>query len=185
MNDGELVRAVQEGDHASLAILYQRYVKGIWRYAHSHLSWDREATDDLVSETFLTAVRNIGTFDPRQGTFKGWLIGVARNKVREHLRRAHQILAGEQRLADEATCADYCGPDENLIAAETREAVIKTLDTLTAEERLALEWKYVESLSVREIAERFGRTEKAVEAILYRARAAFRTAYSREQARTL
>ena len=56
-----------------------------------------------------------------------------------------------------------------MIAAETKDAVVRALDALDDEERLALEWKYIESLSVRDIAERLGRSEKAVEAILYRA----------------
>jgi RNA polymerase sigma factor (sigma-70 family) len=42
------------------------------------------------------------------------------------------------------------------------------------EERQVLEWKYLEELAVAEIAERLGRTEKAVEALLYRARRSFR-----------
>jgi RNA polymerase sigma factor (sigma-70 family) len=58
--------------------------------------------------------------------------------------------------------------------------VIRALDSLADEERLALEWKYMESLSVRDIAERLGRTEKAIEAILYRARMSFRKIYARE-----
>ncbi len=184
MDDGELIRAVQRGDRESLTILYRRYVKAVWRYLHAHLGWDRETTDDLVSETFLAAVRNIGTFDPRQGTVNGWLIGIARNKLRDHFRRAERVGVGRHGQADESVDADLRGPDRNLVEADIREAVIRTLDTLTDEERLALEWKYVESLSVREIAKRLGRTEKAVEAILYRARISFRTAYSREQART-
>jgi DNA-directed RNA polymerase specialized sigma24 family protein len=44
-----------------------------------------------------------------------------------------------------------------------------------------LEWKYLESSSVRDIAERLGKTEKAVEAALYRARISFRSAYARRQ----
>jgi RNA polymerase sigma factor (sigma-70 family) len=68
-----------------------------------------------------------------------------------------------------------------LIQTETRDAVIHALDALTDDQRLVLEWKYLESLSVRDIADRLGRTEKAVEAILYRARISFRTAYSAKQ----
>jgi RNA polymerase sigma-70 factor (ECF subfamily) len=183
MKDGDLIRAVQGGDRGSLTILYQRYVKGIWRYVHAHLSRHREATDDLVSETFLAAIRTIGTFDPEQGTVYAWLLGIARNKLRDHFRRAYRP-GGDPIEAKAAADAGSAGPDADLIAAETGEAVIRALDALDDEERLALEWKYVESLSVREIAERLGRTEKAVEAVLYRARASFRAAYARQQTRT-
>ena len=181
MNDGDLIRAIRGGDRAALTTLYQRHVRAVWRYVHSHLSWDREETEDVVSETFLAAIGTIRTFDPQRGTVSGWLLGIARNKLRDHFRRARRAVSCETAGASAATDVDSGGPDGSLVAAETRDAVIRTLHTLDDEERLALEWKYVESLSVREIAERLGRSEKAVEAILYRARVSFRTVYAREQ----
>ena len=48
---------------------------------------------------------------------------------------------------------------------------------LVDEERLVLEWKYVDEMAVKEIAVRLGRTEKAVENLLYRARKSFRAAF--------
>jgi len=184
MNDGELIRAVQGGDRESLTLLYERYVREVWRYVYAHLSRDREATDDLVSETFLVAIRAIATFDPRQGTVYGWLLGISRNKLHDHFRKARRAAEGELGVAGAGLDADSGSPDRELVAAETREAVLRALDALDDEERLALEWKYVESFSVREIAERLGRTEKAIEAVLYRARASFRAAYARQQTRT-
>ncbi len=48
------------------------------------------------------------------------------------------------------------------------------MDELSDQQRMALEWKYVERLSVREIAERLDTSEKAAESILFRARKEFR-----------
>ena len=53
------------------------------------------------------------------------------------------------------------------------------MDGLTDQHRLALEWKYVDGLSVRDMAHRWSTTEKAVESILFRARNEFRSAYDR------
>lgn len=184
MNDGDLMRAVQGGDGASLTILYRRYVKTVWRYLDTHLPGNRQGTEDLVSETFLAAIRGIQTFDPRHGTVYGWLLGIARNKLRDHLRKTHRAVDDLATKAEGIVDAGSVDPDQSLVAAEARETVLRTLDALEDEERLALEWKYMESLSVREMAERLGRTEKAVEAMLYRARGSFRTAYARQQART-
>ena len=72
-------------------------------------------------------------------------------------------------------------PASPLETEETRACVAAILEHLADEERLALEWKYVDGLAVREIARRMGRSEKAVEAILYRARNAFRDAFERAQ----
>ncbi|MGA2061246.1 MAG: sigma-70 family RNA polymerase sigma factor [Thermoguttaceae bacterium] len=181
MNDGELIRAVQLGDRTSLTILYQRYLSGVWRYLHAHLARDREEAEDLVSETFLTAIRNIQTYDSQKGNVYGWLIGIARNKLHDHLRKMNRALDYARSDATAAVYADSGNPEGHVIQTETQDAVIRALDSLADEERIVLEWKYMESLSVRDMAERLGRTEKAVEAILYRARISFRTIYARRQ----
>ena len=178
MTDGELVRAVQQGDRASLEVLYQRHLPGVWRYLDSHLPRGRQATEDLVSETFLAAIRAVASFDPAQGSVGGWLLGIARNKLRDHLRRAGREGDGGQ-ARDEAVEATTAEADQGLLADEVRRSVLQTLDALDEEHRLVLEWKYVDSLSVREIAERLGRSERAVEAMLYRARDSFRAAFAR------
>jgi len=181
MNDGDLIRAVQREDPASLTTFYQRYLGGVWRFLYAHLSRDPAATEDLVSETFLAAIRSIQTYDAQKGNAYGWLLGIARNKLRDHLRRTAREGDGALIEAEAAACAEAGNPEATLVRAETRDAVIRALGALADEERLVLEWKYVESLSVRDIAERLGRTEKAVEAILYRTRISFRTTYAGEQ----
>jgi RNA polymerase sigma-70 factor, ECF subfamily len=186
MNDGDLVRAVQRGDRASLATLYQRYLGSVWRYVHARLPRDSAAAEDLVSETFLAAIQSIRTYDAARGNVFGWLLGIARNKLGDHLRRNARQREGDAVRIDVATARanGAVTAEADLIQVETRDAVLRALDALADEERLVLEWKYVESLSVREIAERIARTEKAVEAILYRARMSFHTAFAREQVRS-
>jgi len=181
MDDGDLIRAVQRQDPASLTTFYRRYLGGVWRYLHAHLSRDPAAAEDLVSETFLAAIRSIQTYDARKGTAYGRLLGIARNKLCDHRRKTARPGEGASTDADVAACAEAGDPEANLIRVETRDAVIRALDAVADEERLVLEWKYVESLSVRDIAGRLGRTDKAIEAILYRARNSFRRAYVREQ----
>ena len=181
MNDGDLIRAVQRGDRASLTALYQRYLGGVWRYVHAHLPQKMAAVEDVVSETFLAAIQSIQTYDAAKGNIYGWLLGIARNKLHDHLRRTAREGDGKWIEADAVACSEADSPDANLIRAETRNAVIQSLDALADEERLVLEWKYLELLTVRDITERLGRTEKAVEAILYRARISFREKYARKQ----
>jgi RNA polymerase sigma-70 factor (ECF subfamily) len=184
MNDADLIRAVQAGDRDSLTTFYQRYLGVVWRHVYAHLSRDPAAAEDLVSETFLAAIRSIQDYEPAKGAVYGWLLGIARNHLRVHRRRAarENDYAGTDAVA--TAYVDIGKPEDGLIRTETRDAVVRALGDLADEERLVLEWKYLESLSVREMAERLGRTEKAVEAILYRARKSFRVAYVRQQTPT-
>ena len=183
MTDADLIRAVQAGDAAALETLYQRYLPPVWRFAVARLAGDTAAAEDVVSETFLAAVRRVGRLRPEGGSLVGWLLGIARHKVGDVYRRrsrVHTGAAAEQRAAAAEADAD---PSARLESAETRARVVEALDALPDEQRIALEWKYLEELSVRDIADRLGRSEKAAETILYRARKAFREAYERRDTR--
>jgi len=177
VTDADLIRAVQAGDAAAMDTLYRRYLPSVWRYAFAHLLGDTSAAEDVVGETFLAAVRQIGRLRPEGGSLAGWLIGIARHKVGDIRRRRARIRTGLEAHRDQPATGRDANPAAPLESAETRAQVAEALDTLPAEQRTALEWKYLERLSVREIAHRLGRTEKAAETILYRARKAFRAAY--------
>ena len=159
MNDDDLIRAAQGGDQAALGELYQRYLTPVWRYVCARVGRNYYDVEDVVSETILGAVRNIDRFDIARGTFYSWLVGIATNKINNFYREKKN---GE---SDRAIGPPVEGKSEPEV-----EKVRKILLGLDANERLVLEWKYLEGLSVRDIAQRLGRTEKAIQALLYRAR---------------
>jgi RNA polymerase sigma-70 factor (ECF subfamily) len=180
VTDADLIQSIQAGDETALETLYREYLPSVWRYACARLAGNFAGAEDVVSETFLAAVRQVRGLDPRSGSVGGWLIGIARHKVGDVRRRQYSrpTVAAEEWNTGTAEGSD---PPAALEAVELRACVGGILDGLADEERLALEWKYLDGLSVREIAGRLGRSEKAAEAILYRARNAFRAAYERAQ----
>ena len=179
MTDVDLVRAGQSGDRAAVEALYARYLSSVWRYVCARLNGDVHAAEDVVSETFLTAVRHLRRFDPARGGVGPWLIGIARNKTNDHYRRTQRLRAVTPLAMQVRTSTGEVDPPTSVEAAETRELVAAVVDGMDDDARLALEWKYLDDLPVREIAERLGRTEKAAEALLYRARRAFRATLAR------
>jgi RNA polymerase sigma-70 factor (ECF subfamily) len=180
MTDADLIRAVQAGDETALEALYHRYLPAVWRYACSQLAGNVHAAEDVTSETFLAAVRQVGRLSPDAGSVAGWLIGIARHKVADlRRRRGRERIAGAEPAAGGIAGPGAADGPAAVEAAEVRARVKNVMDTLADDERLALEWKYLDGLSVREIALRLGRTEKAAEAVLYRARGAFRAAFER------
>ena len=127
--------------------------------------------EDLTAETFLAAVTAVqkGTV-PRLTT--AWLIGVARHKLVDHWRRQARDERNLRAVADEPT------PDEDPWDAHLDVAVAhEVLARLGAHHRSALTLRYLDGLSVPEVAEHLGRTVHATEALLVRARVAFRRAY--------
>lgn len=173
--DPALVRSVQEGSQPELATLYQRYLPSVWRYVYTQVQADRATAEDIVSEVFLSAIRGLAKLDPDGGSLYAWLIGIARHKLADHwrtMRRARDQL--EMTSLDQVHSRQTDDPQDVLETKEHNMQVAKIMVELPDEERLMLEWKYLDDLSVRDIANRICRTEKAVEAMLYRARKSFR-----------
>jgi RNA polymerase sigma-70 factor (ECF subfamily) len=172
MTDTELLRRMQRGDRDALATFYARYLPTVWRFVHARLPRDTAAAQDVLSETFVAAIGAVWSLDLSKGTAGGWLIGIARHKLADwHRKYPRAVNAGEP---EEPAARETI---QALEEAELRAAVAGVLDGMDEDQRLALEWKYIEGRSVRDIGERLERSEKAVEALLYRARAEFRRRY--------
>jgi RNA polymerase sigma-70 factor (ECF subfamily) len=180
LTDAELLRGVRAGDLSAWEQIYARCLPTVWRYVYLRSGGDRHLAEDVVGETVLALVRQVASLTLHDGNLSAWLIAVARNKLGDHLRRAARAaaIAAEVR-GDNTSPSVRDGPEASLEAAETRQRVLAVMDGLPDEERLALEWKYIDGLSVSEIAGRIGRTEKAAESVLYRARRSFREQFNR------
>jgi RNA polymerase sigma-70 factor (ECF subfamily) len=130
--------------------------------------------EDLTADTFLAAVDALARDDPPAVTMP-WIIGVARHKLVDHWRRQER---DERRLR---ALTDVQEPavdpfDGELDVIRVREV----LDLLGAHHRCALTLRYLDDLSVPEVAFFLARSVHATEALLVRARAAFRRAYHEE-----
>lgn len=132
---------------------------------------DRTLAQDLTAETFLAAV-TAARQQPVPAITTGWLIGVARHKLADHWRRVEREQRGLQLVR--TTAYEINDPWDVEIDTVVAHQV---LDALGAHHRAALTLRYLDGLPVAQVAEHLGRTVHATEALLVRARAAFRAAY--------
>ena len=154
--------------------LYARCLPLVWRQALAMVR-DHNVAEEIVSESLLALVRGISRLDADSVHLHSWLRGVVRHKVADYGRqknRQNRLLSAAQET--QSNDGDSVTPSSSLEAEEKRNSVLKVLDRLPETQRLMLEWKHVDDLSVREIAARLGQTEKSVESVLYRARKEFR-----------
>jgi RNA polymerase sigma-70 factor, ECF subfamily len=136
---------------------------------------DTGLAEDLTAESFLAAVhavRKPGAPDPSIP----WLIGVARHKLADHWRRVEREQRGLRLLDSEPARID--DPWETVVDQIRARDV---LDRLGAHHRAALTLRYLDGLPVPEVARHLDRTLHATEALLARARAAFRRIYEAEE----
>jgi RNA polymerase sigma-70 factor (ECF subfamily) len=133
----------------------------------------RALAEDLTAETFLAAVEALRK-EPPPVLSVAWLVGVARHKLADHWRRAAREQRGLQALDGGVLDAAEDPWDERLDALVARDV----LDTLAPHHRAALTLRYLDGLPVPQVADHLGRTLHATEALLTRARKAFRRAYT-------
>ena len=165
----------------ALLELYDRALPEVYGYLLSRCG-QRSLAEDLTAETFLAAVEAVrgaqtGRRPPRDLT-AAWLVGVARHKLVDHWRRTEREGRG-LRLA--GVGVGDVRPDDDP-GAERLDALLarEVLMTLGPHHRAALTLRYLDGLSVPDVAEHLGRTVHATEALLVRAKNAFRQAYARK-----
>jgi RNA polymerase sigma-70 factor, ECF subfamily len=170
-----LLSAVLAGDERAWQTWYEESFDGLYAYACWRCAGVRDQAEEVVQDTWLTAVRRIRTFDPTQGSFAGWLRGIAANVLRNRLRRARRQSSGIPSPNGVPPVAPSA--DKVLEQREQAECLAAALSALPEHYEAVLRAKYLDQQSVAEIAAARNETVKAVESLLTRAREAFRKAY--------
>ena len=172
--DLRLVAAVLRKDRKATAEFVARYSDVLYAYLHRRLVPRVDLVEDLLQEVFLAALENLPGFRG-QASLKAWLFGIARHKVEDHYRarlREPDPLADEE--SDPAIAALEPQFDQALDQQRLEKKARQVLEALPAAYSAALLWRYWEKRSAREMAERTGKTVKAVERLLARAREQFK-----------
>ena len=170
MQDQVLIEAAKRGDRAEFESIIARHQGVVYGYLRSHLLEQADA-EDLCQEVFLRSYLGRARFDSSI-MIRPWLIGIARNLLREHIRRAKR--------RKEIAWTELCLELESLVPIEddrydeVREHLPGCLESLGPSARDALEMRYRTSLRLTEIGERLRRSEGAVKLLMYRARQALK-----------
>ena len=172
--DLELASAILARDRKATARLVEMHTDSIHRYVWKRLAPKVEMVDDIVQDVFLAAWRGLKSYTGG-APLRNWLLSIARNKVEDHYRRTLggvlTVLESEDEIPDLTPSADLEGA---LDAARQAAKAATVLTSLPYEYAIALRWRYWEGRSAREMSEASGRSEKAVERLLARARTKFK-----------
>lgn len=158
----------------ALRSLYDQALPHVYGYLLSRCG-QPDLAEELTAETFLAGVDAVRKEQPALPS-TAWLIGVARHKLADHWRRQAREQRHLQSVAEPSTAAEDPW-DERLDALRARDV----LHQLAVHHRAALTLRYVDDLAVPEVAVLLGRSLHATEALLVRARRAFRRAYTAKE----
>lgn len=173
-SDLKLAAAVLAKDRKATAEFVKIYSDGIYSYVRRRLIPRMDIVDDVVQEVFLAALDSLSRF---RGTssLKTWLLAIARHKVEDYYRSLTRR-AAEGETEEEVLLLPSGDPsiDDLMDRARLENRVRRVLQGLPELYGMVLLWRYWEGHSARDIAGATGKTEKAVERILARARAQFK-----------
>jgi len=182
--DVELVQAMLNGDQAAFEQFFDASYPPLYRFALVRLEFDREAAADVAQAAICKAIGKLRTFRG-EAALLTWLCTFCRHELYAFHRRnpgRFEIELIEDEPEIRAALESLRSPaadelDASIDRHKAASIVQRVLDHLPAHYANALEWKYIEEISVHEIGARMGLGEKAAESLLTRARGAFRDAF--------
>jgi RNA polymerase sigma factor (sigma-70 family) len=159
--DGELLKAVADGDGAAFAAFYRRHLAGVVGYLVRETS-DREVAADLAAEVFAATFLQAGRFRARgAGSAVPWLRGIAQNKLRESRRRGRVEDRARRRLGMEPEVLD----DADLARVDelaSTDSALELIELLPDRERVAVRSRVLEERDYAEIARELECSEMVV-----------------------
>ncbi len=177
ITDAELLAALRKGDRDALATIVEQHQNSIFGYLRGRVF---EVTDaeDLCQEVFLRCYSGRVKFE-RTTRIGPWLVGIARNVLREHVReiqRRREVTWVELCLELESLAESHHSEDDSAMRH-----LPECLDSLGQSSRQALEMHYRKGMRLAEIGEFLRRSEGAVKLLMYRARQALRHCLDRKK----
>jgi RNA polymerase sigma-70 factor (ECF subfamily) len=170
LSDAEVIEKVLAGDVEAFGILVDRYQHAFAAYA-TQMTGSPDDAADVIQESLVRAFRFLGRCqDP--ANFKAWLFRIVSNQCKTYIAR----VSGKRSLPLE-TAAELSSRDDparDATVADLRRRVREALLDLPADQREALLLKYVEGLSLPEMAEALSVSVPALKMRLLRGREGLR-----------
>lgn len=179
--DRKLVKQILAGDDRAMRTFVDEYFPRLYRYARYRLNKEADV-EDVVQAVLSQAARRLETWRG-EATLLTWLVRICRHEISRHLQQASQradlmVPFMNDDLLRSVVESIATDPADDPEAAARRMEVITliqfALDQLPERYAAALELKYIEGFSSREIALQLNTSDEALQSLLARARRAFR-----------
>jgi RNA polymerase sigma-70 factor (ECF subfamily) len=186
LTDRELVEGLLRGDRRAFDRFFNEYYPKLYRFVKRRMPNDAAAAEDIAQGTLCRALESLRGYRGEAALFT-WLCTLCRREMSARWDEARAWSTAPRLSEDDPAIRAAL---ESLLAREqwdplfaagreqVRGSIFATLDYLPAPYGDILEWKYLRDMSMDEIARRLGRSPKAVESLLTRAREAFRETFT-------
>ena len=184
-NDQKLVQRLLKGDERTFDAFFSSYFPRLFRFVLPRVGGDGDLAEDVVQGALCKAMQKLESYRGEAALFT-WLCTFCRYELSAIQRKHARVTPVPEFKEDDPairsaleslSLSTAYDPDAACDRDDISRLVQLTLDHLPSVYSDALEWKYIQGLSVKEIAERLQRGTKAAESILTRARQAFRDGF--------
>lgn len=162
-----LVDDAKAGDRRALARLYELHVGEVFRFVLARTG-NYHVAEDVTSETFVRALRKLGTISHRRSTFRAWLMTIARNLVIDDATSARRRVEVTMPESVDGP-SEHIGPEAAAVRRADAAELCGLLAELSPDQRACLELRFLHDLPVAEVARRMRRRTGAVRAVQVRA----------------
>ncbi|MFK7913225.1 MAG: RNA polymerase sigma factor [Pseudomonadales bacterium] len=184
--DKALVKGLLKGAEQSFNAFFELYYPRTFRFCQRRVP--EQDAEDIAMKTINQAMRRIETYRG-EASLMTWIYQIARSQLSSHFRESSRkmplvLIEDSESLRQEvaAMAGDIANTPESATAqAQHQHMIHSMLDALPNHYGDLLEMKYIEGLSVPEIAERIGSSDVSVQSALARARRSFKTSYEKIQ----
>lgn len=196
LHDDALVSALRAGDEQVFSDLVDRWGRMMLRLALSRVG-SRLAAEEVVQDAWLTVLRSLDRYEGRS-TFRTWVLGIVVNLARSRARAARREVALDSEQEPSVDPARFLPathprwphhwavepaawrtPEDELLAAETRQVLLEAIDALPPAQREVIVLRDIEGVPAAEVCNILELTDTHQRVLLHRARSRVRSALER------
>ncbi|NLG06763.1 MAG: sigma-70 family RNA polymerase sigma factor [Candidatus Pacebacteria bacterium] len=166
-NEQILVEAIKNGHELAIEYWFKNYYQKLYKLAAQKLP-SPSIAEEITQETFINCLRSITLFKG-DSSLLTYMQSILRHEINDFYRKRYA-----KKFIQIIPLSEFLLDHEYKDAHETAEMVKLVLKKMTSQSRELLIKKYVDEKKIKELAEEWGRTEKAIESELFRARKEFR-----------
>jgi RNA polymerase sigma-70 factor (ECF subfamily) len=152
--DETLLAAMSAGDPDAALMFVRRFQRVVYGVALAGVG-DRGLAEDVAQQAFEHAWRQAGLYDPRRGTVRAWLTGIAHNLAVDTARMRRPTPIAPPELGDLISAIAH-GPEQQVLLGETAAELAEALAALPAEQARAVVMAAAHGFTAREIAQTEG-----------------------------
>jgi len=166
VEEKQLIEQAQNGSKEAFAQLYREYVQQIHRYIY-YRTRDQQLAEDLTADVFTKVIEGLPSYVDKGKPFISWIYRIAHARVVDHYRRQDRRPTATN--VDDANLSITPDMDADLVKSHASAALMKGIESLTADQQQVIILRFIEGLPIEAVAEQLGKKGNAIKALQFRA----------------